>query len=181
MVELCYQVLFCLRPIGLIHFRMFNTPYLFRRIIPKGLFGTSGNYIPLYCCNFPIKCTVKLFVCFLYSTDFKNSTIQQDQQINFSQWVIREFNNKKKPVSTLSLQKLKMRSTIRVILVGLVTSFPKLNQFNRLLKILHMVCTRSTSWPIHKTAASVNNLKGNHTPLRKSRFSWIYIVDQIWT
>ena len=25
------------------------------------------------------------FVCFLYSTNFKNSTIQQDQQINFSQ------------------------------------------------------------------------------------------------
>ena len=46
---------------------------------------------------------------------------------------------KKKPVSTPPLQKLKTKLTIQIILVRLTTSFPKLDQTNFKLKILHVV------------------------------------------
>ena len=62
-------------------------------------------------------------------------------------------------------------------MVGLATFFPKLNQFNRFLKILHMVHARTTSWSIHKAAATVSDLEGNHAPFQKSRFSRIYLYE----
>ena len=67
--------------------------------------------------------------------------------------------------------KIKNKASIQIILVGLSTSLPKLNQVNYSLKILHLVRIRATSRLPHKAAASVTDLEGDHAPLQKSRFS----------